>query len=178
VASASASAPRRNRADLTLVAVISDTHLPRGRRDLPPECLRRLEEADLVLHAGDFVAPDVLGMLERFGPLEAVHGNMDDESLRQRLPRDRVVEVGETRIGMVHDAGPRAGRPERLVQRFPGCDAIVYGHTHMPEAARLGSTWILNPGSPTERRRAPAHSMLLLRIERRTIEPELIFLRT
>lgn len=174
------SAPRRSRAapDLTLVAVISDTHLPRGKRDLPEECLRRLEEADLVLHAGDFVASDVLGMLERLGPVEAVHGNMDAEALRQQLPRDRVVEVGETRIGMVHDAGPRAGRPERLVERFPGCDAIVYGHTHMPEATRLRATWILNPGSPTERRRAPAHSMLILRIEGRAIEPELIFFRT
>jgi putative phosphoesterase len=124
------------------------------------------------------VAPEVLGMLERLGPLAAVYGNMDEEPLRERLPRDRVVEVGETRIGMVHDAGPRAGRMERLGQRFPGCDAVVYGHTHMPEAARLGSTWILNPGSPTERRRAPAHSMLMLRIEGRTIEPELVILKT
>jgi putative phosphoesterase len=166
------------RPELTLVAVISDTHLPRGGRSLPAECLRRLDEAELILHAGDFVSKDVLGQLRRLGPLEAVHGNMDDEPLRQALPRDRLLEVGETKIAMVHDAGPRLKRAERLAARFPGCDAIVYGHTHMPDASRLGATWILNPGSPTERRRAPAHSMMLLRIARRTIEPEVVFLPT
>jgi putative phosphoesterase len=110
--------------------------------------------------------------------VEAVHGNMDEKPLRRALPRDRVVEVGEARIGMVHDAGPRTGRAARLAKRFPGCDAVVYGHTHMPQAARVDSTWLLNPGSPTERRRAPAHSMLVLRIEGRIVEPELVFLST
>jgi uncharacterized protein len=123
------------------------------------------------------VSADVLEQLRRLGPLQAVHGNMDGESLHAALPRDRVVEVGEAKIGMVHDAGPRLKRAERLAARFPGCDAIVYGHTHMPEASRLGATWILNPGSPTERRRAPAHSMIAMRIAGRTIEPEVIFFR-
>jgi putative phosphoesterase len=167
----------RARPELALVAVTSDTHLPKGRRGLPAECLRRLEEADLILHAGDFVAGGVLEQLRGLGPVEAVHGNMDEEALQQTLPRERVLDVGETKIGMVHDPGPRLKRAERLAARFPGCDAIVYGHTHMPEVSRVGATWILNPGSPTERRRAPAHSMLLLRVDGGTIEPEMVFLR-
>jgi uncharacterized protein len=77
---------------------------------------------------------------------------------------------------MTHDAGPRAGREERLARRFPGCAAVVYGHTHEPQVARVGETWILNPGSPTERRRAPSHTMLLLEIANGTLRPELIVL--
>jgi predicted phosphodiesterase len=77
---------------------------------------------------------------------------------------------------MTHDAGPRSGREERLVRRFPGCAAVVYGHTHEPQVARVGETWILNPGSPTERRRAPLHTMLVLEVVDETIRPELISL--
>jgi uncharacterized protein len=151
--------------------------MPHGARSLPEQCVRRLEEADLLLHAGDFVVDDVLEQLRGYGPLEAVHGNMDDEDLRRALPRERVVEVGEARIGLVHDGGPRKGRPARLATRFPGCDAVVYGHTHWPEASRHRRMLILNPGSPTERRRSPAPSFLLLRVSARTIEPELVFLQ-
>jgi hypothetical protein len=77
---------------------------------------------------------------------------------------------------MVHIPGPRAGREARLVARFPGCDAIVYGHTHVPQVELHDGVWILNPGSPTERRSAPRHTMLLLRIDRARIEPELVTL--
>jgi uncharacterized protein len=139
--------------------------------------VRRLKEADLVLHVGDFLAGEVLDKLRGYGPLEAVHGNMDDESLRRALPKQQVVDVGETRIGMVHDAGPRTGRPARLASEFPDCEAVVYGHTHWPEASRHRRMLILNPGSPTERRRSPAPSFLLLRVAGWTIEPELVFLR-
>ena len=157
------------------IAVIADTHLPRGTRRIPEACLARLRVADLILHAGDVTAASVLGELEALGsPVQAVHGNMDDAVLRAQLPRTLVVEVGELRIGMTHDAGPRVAREERLVRRFPGCAAIVYGHTHEPQATRVGETWILNPGSPTERRRAPAHTMLVLDVADGTISPELI----
>jgi predicted phosphodiesterase len=87
-----------------------------------------------------------------------------------------VVEAGGARIGMVHVAGPLAGRAARLVARFPDCDAIVYGHTHVPEVSREGDVWILNPGSPTEKRKAPNRSMLELRIARGAITPELVVL--
>jgi putative phosphoesterase len=113
--------------------------------------------------------------LLRLGPpVEAVHGNMDESALQNRLPRQRVVEAGGARIGMVHVPGPRAGREARLVGRFPGCDAVIYGHTHVPHVEQHGDVWILNPGSPTERRSAPAHSMLVLQVEGGRIEPELV----
>jgi putative phosphoesterase len=158
-----------------LVAVIADTHMPRGGRQLPESCLERLRAADAILHAGDVVAESVFDELKALGPpVHAVHGNMDDAALRDRLPATLVVDVGGVRIGMTHDAGPSAGREARLAQRFPGCEAVVYGHSHMPQVARSGEVWILNPGSPTERRRAPSHTMLLLEVENGRIEPELI----
>jgi putative phosphoesterase len=138
--------------------------------------VRWLERADLVLHAGDFVSGEVLERLRGYGRLDAVYGNMDEESLRRALPQQQVVEVGEARIGLVHDAGPRKGRAARLAARFRECDAVVYGHTHWPEASRHGRMLILNPGSPTERRRSPAPSFLLLQVEAGTIEPELVLL--
>ena len=115
--------------------------------------------------------------LEALGPpVLAVHGNMDEPALRELLPETRVVETGGVRLGMVHDAGPRAGREARLAARFAGCDAVVYGHTHVPQVERHGGVWILNPGSPTERRRAPARSMLVVRVERGMLAPELVAL--
>jgi putative phosphoesterase len=158
-----------------IVAVIADTHLPRGARRLPEDCVARLRAADLILHAGDVVAASVLEDLAALGPpLHAVHGNMDDAALQRSLPDTLVVEAGGLRIGVTHDPGPRAGREERLARRFPGCAAVVYGHTHIPQVEQVGETWILNPGSPTERRRAPAHTMLVLGVEHGQIRPELI----
>ena len=149
--------------------------MPRGGRRLPEPCLERLRAADLILHAGDVVASDVLAELEALGPpVQAVHGNMDDATLRTLLPATLVAEAGGARIGMTQDAGPRAGRGERLVRRFPHCAAVVYGHTHQPQVARVGEVWILNPGSPTERRRAPTHTMLELHVTAGRIEPELV----
>jgi len=121
--------------------------------------------ADLILHAGDFTSFASLGGLRKLGPpVEAVYGNMDDAELKAALPLERVVEVEGARIGMVHIPGPAAGRAARLRARFPGCDAVIYGHTHVPEASLEDGVWILNPGSPTERRRAPARAMLLLHV--------------
>ena len=158
-----------------LVAAIADTHLPRGTRALPDACVARLRAADLILHAGEVVSAAFLGELEALGPpVRAVYGNMDEQALRETLPKELVVEVGETRIGMVHVPGPAAGREARLTARFPGCDAVVYGHTHVPQVERRQGVWILNPGSPTERRRAPRHTMLELRVEGRTIAAELV----
>ena len=159
---------------MTTVAVISDTHLPRGSRALPRACVERLEAADLILHAGDIVASAVLAELEQYAPVAAVYGNMDQPDLVEALPHDRVVEVDGVRIGMVHIPGPALGREARLASRFPGCDAVVYGHTHIPQVERHEGTWILNPGSPTERRRAPVHSMLVLHVDGESVEPELI----
>ena len=161
------------------VAVVADTHLPRGARTLPGACVERLRRADLILHAGDLTSVAFLEQLRALGPpVEAVHGNVDEPALRSLLPAERVVEAGEARIGLVHEPGPAAGRDQRLAARFPGCDAVVYGHTHLPQVDRHGDVWILNPGSPTERRRAPARSMLELVVSGREIRPELVVLGT
>ena len=128
----------------------------------------------MILHAGDFVEAGILAELRALGPVEAVHGNMDDDELQQLLPRRRVVEVGEAHIGMTHNPGQSHGRAERLAGWFEDCDAVVYGHTHQPEVARHGDVWILNPGSPTERRRAPTHTMLLLDVAGKAISPQLV----
>jgi putative phosphoesterase len=126
------------------------------------------------LHAGDLVATAVLEELRAFAPVDAVVGNMDDVALHAELPERAVVDVEGVRIGLVHDAGPRAGRADRLVASFPECGVVVYGHTHEPEVNRVGNVWILNPGSPTERRRARAHTMIALRVEDGSAQPELL----
>ena len=136
-----------------------------------------MRTADLILHGGDFTSSAFAEELGALGPpVEAVCGNMDEPALKDALPRERVVEIAGTRIGMVHIPGPRAGREARLAARFPGCDAVVYGHTHVPEVQQFERLWILNPGSPTERRAAPIHSMVLLTIRGRRLLPELITL--
>lgn len=150
--------------------------MPRGARRLPAECLRRLEQAELILHAGDFVQAQVLEELTRLGDVEAVAGNMDEAALQAALPERRVVEVEGVRIGMVHVPGPAVGRGERLAAAFPGCEAVVYGHTHLPDVSRPGDVWILNPGSPTERRGSPVHSMLVLEVAAGVVRPELVTL--
>jgi putative phosphoesterase len=146
-----------------VIAIVGDTHLPRGARRLPEECRALLAESTLIVHTGDFTAASVLADLEELGRVVAVHGNMDDAALRARLPRETTVEAEGLSIGVVHDAGPAAGRHERLRARFPACDVVAYGHSHIPEASRSSGVWILNPGSPTERRRAPTHTMIVLR---------------
>jgi len=160
-----------------IVAVIADTHLPRGSRQLPEECVGRLRAADLILHAGDHSSSASLDELRALGPpVEAVHGNVDEPELRRVLPKTLVVEAAGLRIGMVHVPGPRAGREARLRARFPGCAAIVYGHTHTPQVELHEGVWILNPGSPTERRRAPEATMLELVIDDGGLRPEWISL--
>jgi putative phosphoesterase len=158
-----------------LIAVLADTHLPRGSRRLPQACVERLVAADLILHAGDLTAASFLEELRALGPpVQAVYGNMDEPALREALPKELVVEAEEARIGMVHIPGPAAGREQRLAARFPGCDAVVYGHTHIPQVERVGGTWFLNPGSPTERRRAPSHSLIELRVTGTRLRPRLL----
>ena len=104
----------------------------------------------------------MLEELRGFAPVTAVHGNVDEPELREALPERVVAEAEGVRIGLVHDPGPRAGRHPRLRGWFPGCDMVAYGHTHAPEVERSDGVWIVNPGSPTERRRAPAHTMVVV----------------
>ena len=159
------------------MAVISDTHMPRGPRALPDRCVELLRGADAILHAGDFMRIEVLRDLQALGPpVHAVYGNVDDGLLRATLPERLVVPLGGARIGMVHNAGARTGRLERLRRAFADADAVVFGHSHMPEHDERDGFQIFNPGSPTERRRAPTKTMGLATIERGRIGFELIHL--
>jgi putative phosphoesterase len=160
-----------------VIAVISDTHLPRGARRLPEACVERIADADLLLHAGDFSTLEVLRELEAIGPpVAGIHGNVDSADLRRLLPPERIVEADGARIALIHDAGPRGGRLERMRRRFGDrADVVVFGHSHLPlhEKAPDGFQ-IFNPGSPTERRRAPSHTMGLIHVRDGLARCELI----
>jgi uncharacterized protein len=160
-----------------LLAIVSDTHLPRGARRLPDACVRRLREADAILHSGDFTTVEVLEGIAALGPpLYAVHGNVDEPAVRMRAPAARIVEADGARIAMVHDAGPAAGRLRRMRARFRDADAVVFGHSHIPlhESDFDGGFQIFNPGSPTDRRRQPRHTMGLCRAEGGDLAFELV----
>jgi uncharacterized protein len=160
-----------------LLAVISDTHLPRGTRRLPDACLDRLAAADAILHAGDFTTTEVLDEIAAIGPpLHAVHGNVDDPDVTMRLPAARLVPAEDVRIAMVHDAGAAAGRLERMRRRFPDADAVVFGHSHIPlhEQDLDRAFQIFNPGSPTDRRRQAHHTMGLAHVRGDSVRFELL----
>jgi uncharacterized protein len=166
--------------DLTasvLLAVISDTHLPHGARRLPDACVERLAAADAILHAGDFVTAEVLDEIAALGPpLHGVHGNVDEPAVAVRLPAARLVRSEGVRIAMIHDAGAAAGRLRRMRRRFPDADAVVFGHSHIPlhERDRDGAFQIFNPGSPTDRRRQPRHTMGLAHVAGQGVDFELV----
>ena len=143
-----------------MIAVIGDTHLPRGSRRLPDACVARIRAADLLIHLGDFSSVGAYEEIAAIGPkLIAVHGNVDEPALRELLPQRLVTEIAGARLGLIHDAGPARGRLARMRRVFPDADAVLFGHSHLPLHERAGGFQIFNPGSPTERRRAPIHTM-------------------
>jgi putative phosphoesterase len=163
----------------TTIAIVSDTHMPKGRRELSEQCLRICRESDLIIHAGDFMEASVLEEFRNFGPpVVAVHGNVDSDDLRNWLPSVATVEVEEARIGVVHDSGPSKGRLERMMGLFPDRGAVIFGHSHMPLHEVAGGFQIFNPGSPTERRRSPFKSMGKALVEGSKVSFELIDLGT
>src|SRR5688500_1225590 len=149
--------------------------MPRGARRLPERCVELLDAADLIIHAGDFCTRAVLSEIEAHGPVVAVHGNMDEPALVRALPERATVDLDGARVAITHDAGPTRGRLDRLRRAFPDADAVVFGHSHLPLHERTADGFqVFNPGSPTERRRAPRHTMGLARIEAGAIEFELV----
>lgn len=154
------------------VLVLSDTHIPQRARALPPIVHAALEEADLILHAGDIASQEVLDELALHAPVHAVCGNVDPWDLWARLPRRKLVEVNGYRIGLIHgDGEDRQGTPERALAAFPGADCVVFGHTHRPLNERRGRTLLFNPGSPTDRRREPRCSFGWLHLGAGPAEP-------
>jgi putative phosphoesterase len=141
----------------TRLLLLADTHLPKRARDLPAQVWDAVEQADVVVHAGDWVDVALLDELEaRATRLVGVHGNNDHGVLRERLPEVARVELDGVRIGVVHETGQAKGREERMAQAFPDLDVLVFGHSHIPWDTTAGSGLrLLNPGSPTDRRRQP-----------------------
>ena len=159
---------------MTRIAVVSDTHLPRRGRALHPRLVAECAAADLILHAGDLVAHEVLWELSTYGDVRAVLGNCDDPALARELPVERVVEVEHVRIAMLHDAGRKDGRASRLRHRFPGCRVVVFGHSHEPLVEDDGRLLLLNPGSANDRRRQPVCTMAVLHVEGSGVEARLV----
>lgn len=152
---------------MTRLVVMSDTHLrPGGRRRLPDGAYRALERADVVLHAGDIVTAELLHELSGFAPTHAVLGNNDVDPALAHLPETRLEVVEGVRVAMVHDSGPKAGRAARLRRRFPDADVVVFGHSHVPwNQPGVDGQLLFNPGSPTERRSQPHHTIGLLDVD-------------
>ena len=140
--------------------MLSDTHIRRGRgRKLPDAAYEHLERADVILHAGDILVGEVLDELRAFAPVHAVLGNNDAE-LVGLLPETASLELDGVRIAMIHDSGPAAGRAGRMRRRFPEADVVVFGHSHVPwDDAGVDGQLLFNPGSPTERRSQPSHTL-------------------
>jgi putative phosphoesterase len=137
--------------------IVSDTHVPKSVRALPQQLLRAVDEADVVIHAGDWVDLATLELLEaRSERLIGVYGNNDGPGLRERLPEIARAELGGLRFAVVHETGPATGREERCARDFPGTDVLVFGHSHIPwDTTAVNGLRLLNPGSPTDRRRQP-----------------------
>ncbi len=144
------------------LVVTADTHLPRRARDLPHGLWAAIDAADLVVHAGDWVDVALLDRLEaRSRRLLAVHGNNDHGALRERLPEVARAEVEGLRIAVVHETGDAKGRERRCAARFPDTDVLFFGHSHIPWDTTTGTGLrLLNPGSPTDRRRQPHGTFL------------------
>jgi uncharacterized protein len=142
--------------------LIADTHVPRRARTLPDEVWRLVDTVDVVVHAGDWVDPSLVDEVEaRAGRLVGVHGNNDGAEIRSRLPEVARVELDGLRLGVVHETGQATGRERRCDAAHPGVDVLVFGHSHIPwDTVTPRGMRLLNPGSPTDRRRQPHHTYL------------------
>jgi len=148
------------------VVVIADTHLtPRSVRRLPPLALKLLDGADAIIHAGDITTPDLLDELGALAPVHAVLGN-NDVALRGSLPEVLEVTLGGVAVAVLHDSGARTGREARMARRFPDADLVVFGHSHIPMIGEgVGGQRLCNPGSPTQRRAQPDHTVAVLELD-------------
>ena len=143
--------------------LIADTHLPRRARTLPEQVWAEVGRADVVIHAGDWVVPELLDELEqRAARVLGVYGNNDGDQLRARLPEVARDVLGGVRVAVVHETGASTGRDARMRARWPDVDLLVFGHSHIPWDSTVDGLRLLNPGSPTDRRRQPYCTYLTL----------------
>ncbi len=157
-----------------LAVVLADTHIPRRAWALPEELAPYLERADLILHAGDLIEASVLDELSLYAPVHAVKGNVDPPGVN--LSETLEFDFGGARIAMIHDSGRKEGRRRRLEKRFPDARVVVFGHSHIPFLEDENGLLLLNPGSPTDKRRQPHHTFALLRTEEGDVRAEIVVL--
>lgn len=146
--------------------LLADTHVPRRARDLPAPVWTQVERADLVVHAGDWVEESLLDAVEsRAAALLGCWGNNDGPDLRARLPRVGRATVDGVRLAVVHETGPAAGRADRADAAYQDLDVLVFGHSHIPwDTTTPQGLRLLNPGSPTDRRRQPAGTYMTAQV--------------
>ena len=145
--------------------LLADTHLPRRARDLPPAVWDEVDRADLVVHAGDWVEVDLLDRLEERATVLGCWGNNDGPELRARLPEVARADLDGLRVAVVHETGASGGRERRMDAAYPDVDVLVFGHSHIPwDTTTPGGLRLLNPGSPTDRRRQPHCTYLTARL--------------
>ncbi|MFJ5677726.1 metallophosphoesterase family protein [Streptomyces sp. NPDC093097] len=144
----------------------SDTHVPKRAKAVPPQLLDAVARADVVVHAGDWTDAATVDLLEsRARRLIGVYGNNDGPAVRARLPEVARAELDGLRLGVVHETGPAQGRERRCADRFPDLDVLVFGHSHIPwDTTAESGLRLLNPGSPTDRRRQPYCTYVTARI--------------
>jgi len=159
------------------IGLVSDTHMPRFAKALPAALKEGLiaQRVGLILHLGDFTTPAVADLFGEIAPFDAVAGNNDPDEIHRRFGRRKVLRVAGLRIGMIHGDGMRKTTLERVQEAFAGeaLDVILFGHSHCPYCERHGDIWLINPGSPTDKRRNPSYSYGVLEIENGRATPAL-----
>ncbi|PVE91510.1 YfcE family phosphodiesterase [Microbacterium sp. TPD7012] len=163
----------------TRMLLLADTHVPKRARRLPDVVLRAVDEADIVVHAGDWVDLATLELLESRSRLcRGVYGNNDGPELRARLPEVARFTVEEVDIAVIHETGAATRREQRMDEAFPGIDLLIFGHSHIPwDTVSPAGMRLLNPGSPTDRRRQPVCTMMTVSIDGASIETTLVPVR-
>ncbi|KNY07584.1 metallophosphoesterase family protein [Microbacterium sp. GCS4] len=160
----------------TRMLLLADTHVPKRARRLPDAVLRAIDDAEIVVHAGDWVDVETLDLIEsRSREFHGVYGNNDGADLRARLPEVARFSVEDVRIAVVHETGSATRREHRLDEAFPDIDLLVFGHSHIPWDTRAPSGMrLLNPGSPTDRRRQPVCTLMTVVIDGAAIDATLV----
>ncbi|MDN3444590.1 metallophosphoesterase [Microbacterium sp. APC 3901] len=160
----------------TRLLLIADTHVPKRAKRLPDAVLRAVDDADIVIHAGDWVDLATLDLLESRSPvMHGVYGNNDGPDLRERLPEIARLTVEQVEVAVIHETGQAQKREERMDAAFPGVDLLIFGHSHIPwDTVAPSGMRLLNPGSPTDRRRQPVCTMMSVTIDARRIDATLV----
>lgn len=158
------------------IVITGDTHIPGRGKGLPSRLRKECSTADLILHTGDWKSIEVVKMLSEFAEVKGVSGNVDEEEIKKQFPLQQVIQAKHVKIGLVHGHGDKKTTEKRAMEAFEGepLDVIVFGHSHIPMLRYMNKTLLLNPGSPTDKRKLPHYSFAILYIEEE-IRAEFVF---